>query len=67
MFWKWIFHNYKTKKLPILLKASDVIENRTEFLLEACRCSVSAALRPHSGLIHYGFFKSCFCLDISLE
>ena len=53
--------------LPILLKASDVIENRTEFLLEACRCSFSAALRPHSGLIHYGFFKSCFCLDISLE
>ena len=48
--------------LPSLLKASDVIENRTEFLLEACRCSFSAALRPHSGLIHYGFFKSCFAL-----
>ena len=28
---------------------------------------LAAALRPHCGLIHYGFFKSCFCLDISLE
>ena len=40
---------------------------KQDWILTARRRSVSAALRPHSGLIHYGFFKSCFCLDISLE
>lgn len=40
---------------------------KQDWILTARRRSVSAALRPHCGLIHYGFFKSCFCLDISLE
>ena len=40
---------------------------KQDWILTACRRSVSAALRPHCGLIHYGFFKSCFCIDISLE
>ena len=32
--------------------------NRTGF------SRLAAALRPHCGLIHYGFFKSCFCFGI---
>ena len=53
-------------------KAFDSLESfcwcgRWDWILTARRRSVSAALRPHCGLIHYGFFKSCFCLDISLE
>ncbi len=40
---------------------------KQDLILTARRRSVSAALRPHCGLIHYGFFKSCFCFDISLE
>ena len=40
---------------------------KQDWILTARRRSVSAALRPHCGLIHYGFFKSCFCFDISLE
>ena len=31
---------------------------RWDWILTARRRSVSAALRPHCGLIHYGFFKS---------
>ena len=31
---------------------------RWDWILTARRHSVSAALRPHCGLIHYGFFKS---------
>ena len=31
---------------------------RWDLILTARRRSVSAALRPHCGLIHYGFFKS---------
>ena len=31
---------------------------RWNWILTARRRSVSAALRPHCGLIHYGFFKS---------
>ena len=40
---------------------------KQDWILTARRRSVSAAFRPHCGLIHYGFFKSCFCFDISLE
>ena len=32
--------------------------NRTGF------SRLAAALRPHCGLIHHGFFKSCFCFGI---
>ena len=31
---------------------------KQDWILTARRRSVSAALRPHCGLIHYGFFKS---------
>ena len=40
---------------------------KQDWILTARRRSVSAALRPHCGLIHYGFFKSCFCFGIFLE
>ena len=40
---------------------------RQDWILTARRRSVSAALRPHCGLIHYDFFKSCFCFGIFLE
>ena len=62
------------KKLPVYKKRSPALLpsfflwcGKQDWILTARRRSVSAALRPHSGLIHYGFFKSCFCLDISLE
>ena len=37
---------------------------KQDWILTVRRRSVSAALRPHCGLIHYGFFKSCFCFGI---
>ena len=47
----------KTKKPSVLSKAFAWC-GRWDLILTARRRSVSAALRPHCGLIHYGFFKS---------
>ena len=33
---------------------------KQDWILAARRRSVSAVLKPHRGLIHYGFFKSVF-------
>ena len=47
----------QTKKLSILSKALCWC-GRWDWILAARRRSVSAVLKPHRGLIHYGFFKS---------
>ena len=47
----------KIKKPSVLSKAFAWC-GRWGLILTARRRSVSAALRPHCGLIHYGFFKS---------
>ena len=47
----------KIKKPSVLSKAFAWC-GRWDWILTARRRSVSAALRPHCGLIHYGFFKS---------
>ena len=36
---------------------------KQDWILAARRRSVSAVLKPHWGLIHSGFFKSCFRFD----
>ena len=58
---------FTKKRSPALLPSFFLWCGKQDWILTARRRSVSAALRPHSGLIHYGFFKSCFCLDISLK
>ena len=60
----------KSEPIPTLENPVRIILvwcGKQDWILTTQRCSVAAVLKPHWGLIHYGFFKSCFCLDISLE
>ena len=55
--WK-IRKNEPISDLENLVRIILIWRGKQDWILTARRRSVSAALRPHCGLIHYGFFKS---------